>query len=266
MKRILIAGFGRMGVLLADLLAEGNQIAVYDTGALSQEKARPFLRLSHTDEAREFNPDIFLNCTGPESTIKAFDQFIPHLQDNCIIADIASVKSSLPEYYASAGQKFVSLHPMFGPTFASAEKMRGLNCIIISESAREGREFFSDFFTSLGVNVSEMSFEEHDRLMAMVLAVPFAATLLFAAGSKADLPGGTTYGRHLELARGLFSENPAVVAGILANRHNLGFLSKLTDRLKLLSTMVENQDVIAIGRFVEECSEDFNGGKAPLRP
>ena len=246
-----------MGALLGPLLAGDNKIAIYDTGPGAQDAPESFVRLGNPSAAAEFSPDILLNCTGPDSTIDSFNQFLPFLTPDCVVADIASVKSRLPEFYASAGVKFVSLHPMFGPTFASPETLRGLNCIIITESEKEGREFFYDFFNGLGINVHMLSFEEHDMLMARVLGVPFVATLLFAAGSEAGLPGGTTYNRHLDLARGLFSESPAVLAGILVNRYNGEQVVKMTENLNRLAAMLEKQDLTAIEGYIADCAEKF---------
>jgi prephenate dehydrogenase len=250
-----------MGAMLGAMLQGENAIAIYDPGMRTEETPRSFIRLSKPEEAREFRPDILLNCTGPEATITSFDQFLPFLSGDCIIADIASVKSSLPEYYSSAGVKFVSLHPMFGPTFANMDNLKGLNCIIIAESDKEGRAFFSSFFTRSGISVQELSFAEHDMLMSRVLAVPFITTLLFAAGSDEDLPGGTTYRRHLEIARGLFSENPAVLAGILANRYNAAQAGKMMENLKRLVPMLEKQDTAAIGGYIAELAEKFKGAE-----
>jgi prephenate dehydrogenase len=265
MKRILIAGYGRMGAMLGAMLQGENEIAVYDPGLGIEEIPRPLIRFSQPSEAGHFKPDILLNCTGPESTISCFNQFLPFLSGDCIIADIASVKSSLPEYYSSAGVKFVSLHPMFGPTFADNDNLKGLNCIIITESERDGRAFFSSFFSRSGIKVEELSFEEHDMLMAKVLAVPFIATLLFAAGSDEDLPGGTTYKRYIEIARGLFSENHAMLAGILANRYNTRQAQKMMDNLKRLLPMLERQDTGAIEAYIAELEEKLRVGLTTKR-
>ena len=263
MKRILISGYGRMGILLAEMLAEkvSCELAVYDPYLKDGDIPDTIVKLRHTADAEAFNPDVLLNCTGPESTVQAFDQLKPYLSDACLFTDIASVKNKLPEYYATEGVRFVSLHPMFGPTFASTANMKGLNCIIITESAEEGKEFFSAFFRRFGINVAEFSFSDHDKLMSKVLAVPFVATLLFAAVSEAELPGGTTYKRHIEIAEGLFSENPAVIAGILANGHNAGQVRKMMDRLKVLLPLLENQDPAAIEAYLSDCADSFRDKK-----
>ena len=48
----------------------------------------------------------------------AFEEVLPYLPKDCILSDIASVKTGLKEWYEQTGMAYVSTHPMFGPTFA----------------------------------------------------------------------------------------------------------------------------------------------------
>jgi prephenate dehydrogenase len=68
------------------------------------------------------------------------------LPASCIISDIASVKNGLKDFYAGCGYRFVSTHPMFGPTFASLNNLSSENAIIISESDHLGKTFFRDLY------------------------------------------------------------------------------------------------------------------------
>ena len=45
------------------------------------------------------------------------------LPKDCIISDIASVKTGLKKFYEESGFRYVSSHPMFGPTFASLSNL-----------------------------------------------------------------------------------------------------------------------------------------------
>ena len=44
---------------------------------------------------------------------------LPLLPQDCILSDIASVKTGLKDFYEASGRRYVSTHPMFGPTFAN---------------------------------------------------------------------------------------------------------------------------------------------------
>lgn len=88
--------------------------------------------------------------------------------------------------------RYVSTHPMFGPTFANLSALSTENAIVITEGDYMGRIFFLDLFRRLGLHVHEYSFEEHDEAMAYSLSVPFISTFIFSAVMKhQDAPGTT---------------------------------------------------------------------------
>ena len=101
--------------------------------------------------------------------VPVFHEILPYLGKNCILADITSVKNGLRKFYPESGRRFVSTHPMFGPTFANLKDLSGQSAIIISESDEEGKAFFRNFFESFNLNIFEYSFVEHDQTIAYSL-------------------------------------------------------------------------------------------------
>ncbi|MEF9438595.1 MAG: prephenate dehydrogenase/arogenate dehydrogenase family protein, partial [Candidatus Mariimomonas ferrooxydans] len=96
----------------------------YEVGVVDQDKTRlKYFFNSHRflsfEEIRDFQPDLLINAVSLHNTIRVFREIDPFLPDDCIIADITSVKNGLLEYYRECGRRFVSTHPMFGPTFPS---------------------------------------------------------------------------------------------------------------------------------------------------
>ena len=73
------------------------------------------------------------------------EEFLPK---DCILADIASVKTDFQNYYAQCGRRYVSTHPMFGPTFARLDNLSQENAIVITEATTWGACFSS---ISIGV-------------------------------------------------------------------------------------------------------------------
>ena len=122
---------------------------------------------------------------------------------DCILGDIASVKGDIVDYYKRCPFRFVSVHPMFGPTFADMASLKEENVIIIKESDQEGAQFFRQLFERLGVKVFEYSFAEHDKMMAYSLTLPFVSSMAFAACVKNRVVPGTTFAKHWTIARGL---------------------------------------------------------------
>ena len=182
--RILILGAGKMGSFFTDLLSFQHETAVYDIDPKRLRFVYNTCRFTSLEEIREFAPELVINAATVKYTIEAFKQVIPALPKNCILSDIASVKTQLPEFYRESGFRFVSTHPMFGPTFASLSNLSNENAIIISESDHLGKVFFKDLYQSLGLNIFEYTFDEHDETMAYSLSIPFVSTFVFAAIMK----------------------------------------------------------------------------------
>ena len=133
------------------------------------------------EEIRAFKPELVINAVTLKYTIPVFEQVLPFLPQDCIVSDIASVKTDLKEYYEKTDRRYVSTHPMFGPTFANLQQLSEENAIIISEGDYMGRIFFKDLYQKLGLNIYEYTFEEHDKTVAYSLSIPFVSTFVFAA-------------------------------------------------------------------------------------
>lgn len=121
--KILILGAGKMGSFFCDLLSFEHEVAVYDTDPQRLRFTFNCQRFSDFEEIRDFEPQLVINAVTVKYTIDAFRQVMPLLPPTCILSDIASVKTGLPEFYATCGHPFASTHPMFGPTFARLDNL-----------------------------------------------------------------------------------------------------------------------------------------------
>ena len=169
--KILVLGAGKMGSFFLDLLSFEHEVAVYEKDPARLRFTYNTLRFTQLEEIRAFAPELVINAVTVKYTIPAFDEVLPLLPDNCIISDISSVKTGLKEYYEKSGHRYVSTHPMFGPTFANLSQLHEENAIIISEGDYMGRIFFKDLYSKLGLNIYEYTFEEHDRTVAYSLTI-----------------------------------------------------------------------------------------------
>ncbi len=247
--RIAIVGAGKMGSWFASALADGNEIAIYDSDPARAAAAGGAKALPGPGALAQFVPDLLLNAVSLQNTVAAFEEAAPHIGKGCILADIASVKGELQEYYRRAGRRFVSTHPMFGPTFGDMSALREENAVIIKGSDTEGEAVFRRLFEKLGLRIFEYTFEEHDRMMAYSLTTPFAASLVFAACMESAAVPGTTFARHRKIARGLLSEDDHLLAEILFNRHSLAQLDKITSKLEFLKHVIRGKDYEEAARF-----------------
>ena len=106
--RILIMGAGKMGSFFIDLLSFDHEVAVYEKDAKRLRFTYNCYRFTKMEEVDMFRPELVINAVTLKYTIPVFEELLPHLSSDCIISDIASVKTGLQEFYEKSGFRFVS--------------------------------------------------------------------------------------------------------------------------------------------------------------
>lgn len=249
--KILILGAGKMGSFFCDLLSFDHEVAVYDPDQHRLRFTYNVERFASPEEIKAFAPELVINAATVKYTLDAFHAVLPYLPQNCILSDIASVKTGLPEFYASCGHPYVSTHPMFGPTFASLSNLADENAIVIKEGDHLGRVFFLDLYRRLGLHIEEYTFEEHDLTIAYSLSIPFASTLAFGSIMKHQDAPGTTFKRHMAIAKGLMSEDDYLLTEILFNPNSSEQLGGIIAKLTELKDIVEKKDSTRMKTFID---------------
>ena len=240
--RIAIIGAGNMGSWLVESLCLDYEVGVFD---VDRNKLKYFFnsrKFLYYEEIMEFSPDMLINAVSLDKTISLFNEIISYLPEKCIIADITSVKSGMAEYYQKLGRRFVSTHPMFGPTFGNVKDLSNENAIIISESDEEGKVFFREFYDRLKIKVHEYSFQEHDKTIAYSLSIPFSSTMVFAACMKEQEAPGTTFKKHYSIAEGLLSEDDYLLSEILLSPYSLNQVERISEQMESLIGMIRSRD------------------------
>lgn len=249
--RIAIIGAGNMGSWLVESLCLDYEVGVYD---VDRSKLKYFFnsrKFLYYEEIMDFSPDLLINAVSLDKTLSLFDEIISYLPKDCIIADITSVKSGLADYYQKLGRRFVSSHPMFGPTFGNVKDLSNENAIIISESDEEGKAFFREFYDSLKIKIHEYSFQEHDKTIAYSLSIPFSSTMVFAACMKEQEAPGTTFKKHFSIAEGLLSEDDYLLSEILLSPHSLKQVERISEQMERLKGMIEARDTEQLKTFFQ---------------
>ncbi len=251
--KIAILGAGHMGGWLLERLSPEHSLAVYDIDntRMADLGNRNVLKLENCSDLKYFQSEMLINAVSLQNTIPAFESCLPYLPSECIISDVASVKASIPDFYSNSAFRFVSVHPMFGPTFANVDKLSDENVIIIRESDEQGKLFFRNLFGALGLSIYEYSFDEHDQMIAYSLTLPFASTMVFAACMDNTAVPGTTFKKHLEISRGLLSEDDFLLGEILFNKYSLAQLEKVTGRLDFLKHVIRARDWEEAAKFFD---------------
>lgn len=256
--RILILGAGKMGSFFVDLLSFDHTTAVYDIDPRRLRFMYNTERFTTLDEVREFRPELVINAVTLKYTLDVFRQVIPYLPADCILSDIASVKTGMKAFYEGCGHRYVSTHPMFGPTFANLGALQSENAIIISEGDYMGRIFFKDLYARLGLHICEYTFDEHDETVAYSLAIPFVSTFVFAAVMKHQDAPGTTFKRHMAIARGVLGEDDCLLREILFNPRTSGQVSKIRDELKELLDIIDRKDEDRLNAYLQRIRKNID--------
>lgn len=255
--KILILGAGKMGSFFSDVLSTNHEVAILDTNPERLKFTYNVIRMSNPEEIKDFNPEIVINAATVKYTIDAFDMVLPYLDEMCILSDIASVKTGLKEYYKKLDRPYVSTHPMFGPTFANLSDLSTQSAIVISESNHWGKIFFKDLYSNLKLKVFEYTFEEHDETIAYSLSIPFASTLVFASVMKHQEAPGTTFKRHMDIAKGLLSEDDFLLTEILFNPHTPQQVEQIRAELGQLLSIIEKKDSTKMLEFLTKVRKNI---------
>lgn len=256
--RILILGAGKMGTFFSDLLQPDHDVAVFDVNPDRLRFTYGVQRFASLDEVDAFKPDLVINAVTVKHTLQSFRDILSHIPPTCMLSDIASVKTGLPEFYSACGHPYVSTHPMFGPTFASLSNLTNENAIIISEGSDLGHAFFREIYNRLKLNIVDYTFKEHDLTIAYSLSIPFASTLVFGSVMKHQDAPGTTFKRHLAIARGLMSEDDYLLSEILFNPNTPEQLRLISERLSELRSIIERRDSDAMKAFLDRVRDNLN--------
>ncbi|WP_281626234.1 prephenate dehydrogenase [Segatella salivae] len=248
--KILVMGAGKMGSFFIDLLSFEHEVAVYEKDIRRMRFTYNCQRFTDLEEIKQFSPELVINAVTVKYTLPAFQEVLPYLPKDCILSDIASVKTGLKAFYETCKRPYVSTHPMFGPTFANLHQLNEENAIIINDGDYMGRIFFKDLYQRLGLNIYEYSFQEHDETVAYSLSIPFVSTFAFAAVMKHQDAPGTTFKRHMKIAKGVLNEDDYLLQEILFNPFTSGQVAKIREALKELIDIIDHKDADAMKDFL----------------
>ena len=182
-----IIGYGDFGKFIHTL-----------AGKVSDEvQVKVFSRRAEIDNTVFFKHEEVCACdvlflTVPiHSFEKVLEQAVPHVGENTIVFDIATVKTHTTNILRKyRGQiQYVATHPMFGPY--SYEKrgdtLEGLRIALCESELKDDGMYpaIYSWLTSLGLVILEVTPEEHDRMLAETLFLThFIAQTLVAGGFK----------------------------------------------------------------------------------
>lgn len=246
-----------MGAWFVDSLCLDYDVAVFDEEKTKMRYLFNCHRFVSYDEIKAFEPDLVINAVSLHKTVQVFEDVLPYLSEDCILSDITSVKTPLREFYLSCGRRYVSTHPMFGPTFAKLHDLSDQNAIIITQSDEEGKKFFRHFYHQFDLKIFEYTFIEHDKTMAYSLSIPFASSMVFAACMKHQEAPGTTFRKHNAIAKGVLSEDDYLLSEILFGPYTYEQIDGIAEKLDVLKGIIKDKDTVKMKAFLAELRENI---------
>ena len=209
--------------------------------------------------------DLALVSVPIAETVAAITRLAPHLPENCILADLTSVKGiSVQAMCDNFAGSVLGLHPMFGPDTKSMERQ-----IVVVTPGREcvADRWVAEQLAVWGGVVVRAGAREHDEIMAVVQALRHFATFTFGRflyQHKIDLQrtlefSSPIYRLELDMVGRLFAQDPELYSEIIfATPERLQLLQDYLESFAENLKIVTGQDADAsVGRekFITEFKE-----------
>ena len=183
----IIGGSGGMGKVFARYFKKhGFNVTLYarDKKKLTEISCELEVNSSTNLEESIKNADIIMISIPIKKTTEMVNRVTPLMKKNALIFDITSLKFSVFKALEEASSHYpincLSLHPMFGPGIKS---MKNYVIIALKVGGTEDYQEIIDelfaIFESDGLIITYTTPEEHDKRMALTLAVPHMFNILF---------------------------------------------------------------------------------------
>ncbi|MCS3433915.1 bifunctional chorismate mutase/prephenate dehydrogenase [Klebsiella sp. BIGb0407] len=211
---VIVGGAGQMGGLFEKMLTlSGYQVRILEKD--DWDRAPEIL-----NDAGMVIVSVPIHIT--EQTIAR----LPPLPEDCVLVDLASVKSGpLDAMLAAHPGPVVGLHPMFGPDCGSLAKQVVVYC---DGRNPEAYQWFLDQVQVWGALLHRSSAAEHDQNMAFIQALRHFATFAYGLHlSKENVQleqllalSSPIYRLELAMVGRLFAQDPQLYADIIMSSDN----------------------------------------------
>lgn len=183
----IIGGSGGMGKVFGKFFKDhGFHVTLYARDQWKLEEVSQELNVNSSTNLEECinNADIVMISIPIKNTTEMVNKVTPLMKKNALIFDISSLKFSVYKALKNASERYpincLSLHPMFGP---GIKKMKNYVMVALKVGGTEDYDEIVDelfkLFESDGLIITHTTPEEHDKRMALTLAVPHMFNILF---------------------------------------------------------------------------------------
>ncbi|MBI2430444.1 MAG: prephenate dehydratase [Candidatus Levybacteria bacterium] len=203
--------------------------------------------------------DIVIVSVPISQTQRVLKQIVPHMQKKQLLTDFTSFKVMPLEAMKESKSATLGMHPLFGPSATIDQKLKIVFC---KQKDNKFVTYLRNLFTSAGIEVIEVSPEEHDYQMAYIQAFTNAINLLYAKiifehknvlENKLHTPIFTL--QSLIMGRVLDQDIKLTSDLQLYNPYFLPVLEAFVVQAKKLENIIEKEDEAAFTKMFQEEQE-----------
>jgi chorismate mutase/prephenate dehydrogenase len=251
-KVIVIGGQGQLGRIFVDLFTRSG----YQVQALEQA--------DWPNSADILAEASLVIVAVPIRLTTLVIQKLGSLPENCILADVTSIKEApLYEMMKVHAGPVVGLHPMFGPDVTGLVKQTIIAC--------EGRfpqqyHWLLEQFNVWGAKIHPVEAHTHDQAMSMVQVMRHFSTIAYGyhlMTEGADIAqlvemSSPIYRLELIMVGRLFAQSPELYTDIIfANQDNIAMMKRFAYRFLALLEDVQSNDKAAFTETFSQVADYF---------
>ena len=218
--------------------------------------------------------DVIIFALYPQVFVSWIKENASLFKQGTIITDVTGVKGCIVSQIQSLlpdGVEFIAAHPMAGREVYGVQNsderiFEGANYIVVptAQNTPEAIEICKDLGRLLGFSrVSELSPEEHDRMIAFTSQMPHIVSNAFVKSPTARSHKGFSAGSYKALTRVAWLNAQMWAELFLENRDNTLYeLDTFIDSLKEYRDAIANNDEAALVALLEDgkrCKEEVDG-------
>ena len=265
--RLALIGVGLIGSSIARAARAQGLVRTIVATARSGATLRRVAELGLADQVVETNAeavagaDLVIVCVPVGQSGPVAKQIAPHLKPGAIVTDVGSVKEAVLRDmapYIPEGVHLIPGHPVAGtehsgPDAGFAELFINRWCILTPPEGADDAALakLSEFWQRLGANVTTMSAEHHDLVLAITSHVPHLIAYTIV-GTAEDL-GEVTRSEVLSFSAGGFRDFTRIAASDPTMWRDV-FLNNKDAVLEMLGRF--NEDISALTRAIRRGDGD----------
>ncbi len=251
-KVVVIGGRGKLGKVFVQLFSHSG----YQTEIVESEDWK--------DSDCKFKDACLVLVSVPINVTHKVIQYLPQLPQDCVLADVTSIKEKPLQAMLNQHQgAVVGLHPMFGPDVNHINKQ---TIVVCHGRQQSGYTWLLQQFAVWGARLHEVSAEQHDQSMAFVQVLRHFSTVVYGAhlaSENIDLDNimamsSPIYRLELAMVGRLFAQEPDLYTEIIfANPQNLEMMRRFKLQFESLLFLLASDNKTEFKKVFKKTSDWF---------